>query len=206
MLYEVTNVYYNSTNKEKTNCIDTSVCGDAGTAQLGNDVYGWPWQLLTKSCQETFKDKNWDTSVWNVNAVPIIYGLTASGASNIILTQGELDPWSGGGYQTNSPGVDEKRGIYVIKIPRAAHHLDLRTPNTCDPNTVSNARYQIVQILKCWLSDCTTQYQLTSLPAVQVPTVKCQDVNFGYPWHQSTSASSILQNTPYLLVLMFYNI
>ncbi|KIH49777.1 hypothetical protein ANCDUO_20147 [Ancylostoma duodenale] len=30
-----------------------------------------------------------------------------------------------------------------MEIPGSAHHLDLRTPNTCDPNTIQNARFQV---------------------------------------------------------------
>ncbi|EPB72570.1 hypothetical protein ANCCEY_08347 [Ancylostoma ceylanicum] len=85
----------------------------------------------------------WTTNVWNVQAVPQLYGLSLSGVSNIILTQGALDPWSGGGYQPGSPSANQDQGIYVMEIPGSAHHLDLRTPNTCDPNTIKNARYQM---------------------------------------------------------------
>ncbi|KHJ88241.1 serine carboxypeptidase S28 [Oesophagostomum dentatum] len=172
MMYNAANIYYNSTGSLQYNCIDPTYCGDPGTAGLGNDALGWPWQecseividmcsrggtndffwdecgkdsiaLLIEQCNDTFATFNWTTDVWNIQAVNLLYGLSLNGVSNIILTQGELDPWSGGGYKTSSAGVSQDRGIYVLPIPGAAHHLDLRTPNTCDPNTVANARYQI---------------------------------------------------------------
>ncbi|KJH48153.1 serine carboxypeptidase S28 [Dictyocaulus viviparus] len=170
MMYNVANSFYNNTGDLPSNCIDPNVCGDPGVASLGTDL-AWPWQecsevvidmcarggkndffwdecksnsidLLASICNNTFKQLNWTEANWNVDAVPMLYGLTLKDSSNIILTQGLLDPWSGGGYKASSPGVSDNRGIYVIEIPGAAHHLDLRTPNTCDPNTVNSTRYQ----------------------------------------------------------------
>ncbi|EYC16006.1 hypothetical protein Y032_0035g3090 [Ancylostoma ceylanicum] len=122
--------------------------------------------VLFQSDPHEFK---WTTNVWNVQAVPQLYGLSLSGVSNIILTQGALDPWSGGGYQPGSPSANQDQGIYVMEIPGSAHHLDLRTPNTCDPNTIKNARYQIVRILDCWVHGCATPPRLGSLPQMVVP-------------------------------------
>ncbi|KAK6056853.1 hypothetical protein COOONC_05637 [Cooperia oncophora] len=114
-----------------------------------------------------------------------------AGASNIILTQGRYDPWSGGGFKADSPSVSQDRGIYVMEIDGSAHHLDLRTPNTCDPNTVANARFQIVGILDCWIQGCNSLPKLTNLPSLSVSNgVKCADVNLGYPWGQTATGSS----------------
>ncbi|PAV75742.1 hypothetical protein WR25_11696 [Diploscapter pachys] len=165
-------VYYNTSGNTTSYCIDPSICGDQGTGGLGDDQLGWPWQEcseivmwmctlggdndvfpatcdgdplpgLLDYCSYAFTPLGWKKDIMNVDAIAILYGLNLNGASNIILTQGHLDPWSGGGYRTDSPGVDPARGIYVVEIPGSAHHLDLRTPNTCDPNTITNARYQI---------------------------------------------------------------
>ncbi|KAL6726256.1 hypothetical protein Aduo_008246 [Ancylostoma duodenale] len=222
MMYKASNIYYNSSGTLQYNCIDPNVCGDPGTSGLGEDQLGWPWQecseividmcarggkndffwdecqgnstaLLIAQCQAIFGTFQWTTKVWNVQAVPQLYGLSLNGVSNIILTQGALDPWSGGGYQPGSPSANQDRGIYVMAIPGSAHHLDLRTPNTCDPNTIQNARFQIVQVLDCWVHGCTTPPRFTPLPQMVVPeNVKCQDVNQGYPWGQSNSCGLLL--------------
>ncbi|KAK6742467.1 hypothetical protein RB195_010000 [Necator americanus] len=236
MVYSAANIYYNSTGALEHNCIDPSVCGDPGTAGLGDDQLGWPWQecseividmcarggsndffwneckgdskaLLAEQCEATFETFNWTTNVWNIRAVPLLYGLSLAGASNIILTQGQLDPWSAGGYQPGSSGDNQDRGLYVLQIPGAAHHLDLRTPNTCDPNTVTNARYQIVQILDCWIKGCSATPKLATLPSMVVPSVaECKDVNQGYPWNQTKSGGSLSVATAMLSAVLLLNL
>ncbi|WKY00926.1 hypothetical protein Q1695_015159 [Nippostrongylus brasiliensis] len=232
-MYQASNVYYNSTGTLKYNCIDQSVCGDTGTSGLGEDAYGWPWQecseiimdmcarggnndffwnecggdsiaLLAESCNATFGSFNWNTNVWNIDAVSILYGLSVTGASNIILTQGHLDPWSSGGFKASSAGVSEDRGIYVMEIPGSAHHLDLRTPNTCDPNTVANARYQIVRILECWVNGCTTPRRLTELPVLVAASANaaCKDLNNKFPWGQSDSSAADVNALVVVLLLL----
>jgi lysosomal Pro-X carboxypeptidase len=48
--------------------------------------------------------------------------------SNIFLSNGMVDPWSGGGvFYNNSLGIE------YIYMPMCAHHLDLRDPNPKDP-------------------------------------------------------------------------
>ncbi|ETN74979.1 serine carboxypeptidase S28 [Necator americanus] len=266
MVCSAANIYYNSTGALEHNCIDPSVCGDPGTAGLGDDQLGWPWQvlltimlfffptfgpklrlecseividmcarggsndffwneckgdskaLLAEQCEATFETFNWTTNVWNIRAVPLLYGLSLAGASNIILTQGQLDPWSAGGYQPGSSGDNQDRGLYVLQIPGAAHHLDLRTPNTCDPNTVTNARYQvfeaivnasiqIVQILDCWIKGCSAPPKLATLPSMVVPSVaECKDVNQGYPWNQTKSGGSLSVATVMLSAVLLLNL
>jgi hypothetical protein len=49
-------------------------------------------------------------------------------ASNIIFSNGTLDPWKAGGVVTE---VSSK--TTVLMIEGAAHHLDLRLPNEADP-------------------------------------------------------------------------
>ncbi|PIO57243.1 hypothetical protein TELCIR_21353, partial [Teladorsagia circumcincta] len=115
MMYNAANVYYNYSGTLKYNCIDPSKCGDPGTASLGAAALGWPWQecteividmcarggtndffwdecngnstaLLIATCEAMFGSFNWTSAVWNLEAVPILYGLSMSSASNIILT------------------------------------------------------------------------------------------------------------------------
>jgi lysosomal Pro-X carboxypeptidase len=55
--------------------------------------------------------------------------------SNIIFSNGELDPWHAGGVLTN---VSERS--IAIYIEDSAHHLDLRLPNEADPASLTAAR------------------------------------------------------------------
>ena len=56
-------------------------------------------------------------------------------ASNIIFSNGDIDPWRAGGVLT-----DINPNIVVRLIKGGAHHLDLREPNQDDPEDVTNAR------------------------------------------------------------------
>ena len=58
--------------------------------------------------------------------------------SNIIFSNGQLDPWRAGGLTQEILGNSD---INIIYIESAAHHLDLREPNDeFDPISVKNAR------------------------------------------------------------------
>lgn len=60
------------------------------------------------------------------------YGFDLTGATNLIMTQGYLDPWSVGDIIVDKETA-LKRNIFQFSIDGAAHHLDLRQPNSCDP-------------------------------------------------------------------------
>ena len=55
--------------------------------------------------------------------------------SNIIFSNGVIDPWAAGGVLKN---VSDDS--IALVIPKAAHHLDLRPPNPLDPPEVTQAR------------------------------------------------------------------
>jgi len=69
-------------------------------------------------------------------------------ASNIIFSNGLLDPWSGGGI-FNPPMT--AREVYSFIIPEGAHHIDLRASNKDDPESVVDLRRSYVQILDKWI-------------------------------------------------------
>lgn len=235
MVASAANIYYNYQNNASfTYCIDFSVCGDQGTGGLGDDALGWPWQEcseiimgmcssggandvfwdecpgdiyadLAQGCKSIFGGMNWTTKNWNIDAVKTLYGYDLSGSSNLILTQGHLDPWSGGGYKVDQNNA--ARGIYVMEIPGSAHHLDLRQPNTCDPNTVTNARYQIIQILKCWVDvNCNTIPTISDLPSMTIPSTECKDIIGGYPWgiQQSSAYGSTVMVTVVMTLIGYF--
>ncbi|CAF4435808.1 unnamed protein product, partial [Adineta steineri] len=67
--------------------------------------------------------------------------------SNIIFTNGNLDPWSAGGV--NSTIVSS---LPAILITGGAHHLDLRAANKDDPQSVIQVRQEIVKLIQKWVS------------------------------------------------------
>jgi hypothetical protein len=73
-------------------------------------------------------------------------------ASNIIFSNGELDPWKAGGV--TMPINDQ---CLSLVITDSAHHLDLRLPNEADPASVTAAR----QLETEWIAKFIDQYQGT---------------------------------------------
>ena len=71
-------------------------------------------------------------------------GLNIRAASNIVFTNGLLDPWSSGGVMQN---VSDSLVSVVLDL--GAHHLDLMFTNPADPPCVKDARaIQEANILK----------------------------------------------------------
>ena len=70
------------------------------------------------------------------------------GVSQIIWSNGGLDPWHGGGFLT--PG-DPASGNHWVFMPNGAHHLDLRAPHPDDPPDVTAARQLEESIIRGWI-------------------------------------------------------
>ncbi|KAI1727036.1 serine carboxypeptidase s28 domain-containing protein [Ditylenchus destructor] len=215
------NVFYNSDSNcvKNTVCGDTATsalnvdvqwnfqyCTEIVIAQCSS---GPPNDFFPPDCNATtFEQFTWDTCTSLIQSVGVdgfrkelvrfdaieqLYGLSFEGASNIIFTNGDLDPWAAGGVTETTKGLENgpARGLYVYNISGGAHHLDLRQPNMCDPPSVVAARYQIVSILKCWAGlspaeqcDGTVSLQqpLPAFVKMNEKYPKCESDTRGYPW------------------------
>lgn len=166
-LAEVTAMVYNGTNgtlpcldpdSEYIECADPTGCG------LGPDSRAWDYQACTELAlpagsnnkTDMFPSLPWTPEMrakycqekWGVAQRPgwsaiQLWGKDISSASNIIFSNGDLDPWRPGGVlQDVSPT------LVAVLVKGGAHHLDLRASNPLDPPTVTQAREQELELIQ----------------------------------------------------------
>ncbi|XP_030382918.1 lysosomal Pro-X carboxypeptidase [Scaptodrosophila lebanonensis] len=154
-------VYTNYTASVK--CLDYKDVNKGSSA----DSFGWNIQVCNQmvmpfcanSSDTMFRTKPWnfketvDNCIKNYGLTPRPYdiimrygGKNLNAASNIIFSNGLLDPWSGGGVLQAPNDL-----IQVIIIPEGAHHLDLRESNPADPPSVLDARAKEAIIIARWI-------------------------------------------------------
>ncbi|XP_016994255.2 lysosomal Pro-X carboxypeptidase [Drosophila takahashii] len=103
----------------------------------------WNFKEVAEKCQ-----KNYRLSPKPFDIILRYGGRNLEAATNIIFSNGLLDPWSGGGV-LQSP--NDK--IFVIILPEGAHHLDLRHSDPADPPSVRDARNKEAAIIERWIQD-----------------------------------------------------
>ncbi|KAI8494843.1 hypothetical protein Bbelb_274480 [Branchiostoma belcheri] len=152
-------LYFNFTGQ--TACLDISQPYYGGLA--------WQYQACTEQIEpicsdgvnDMFPPIPWDLAVfsqacyerWNVRprpywAVTEYWGRNISAASNIIFSNGDLDPWSAGCVLKSLSG-----SLVAIVMEDAAHHLDLRPSDPADPPSVVKARAQEADIIEKWIQE-----------------------------------------------------
>lgn len=155
-------VYANYSGQSK--CIDIT---QQATGNLGDQ--GWDFQACTEMtmplCQDGVRDMwlpyEWDFDAfakgcqqqWGVTtrkhwAISQFGGFNISAASNIVFSNGGLDPWSGYGVlKSPSPSIK------TVFIDEGAHHLDLRWANPLDPQSVIDARNVHKKEIQKWMDE-----------------------------------------------------
>ncbi|XP_066291726.1 lysosomal Pro-X carboxypeptidase-like [Branchiostoma lanceolatum] len=116
-----------------------------------NDMFpAIPWDLVafSQACYQRWKVR--PRPYW---AVTEYWGRNISAASNIIFSNGDLDPWSAGCVLKSLSD-----SLIAIVMEDAAHHLDLRPSNPADPPSVLKARAQEADIIEKWIQE----YHLTT--------------------------------------------
>jgi len=99
-----------------------------------------PWNETAYNLNCTYKYGLYPRPKWILQQFGGLFGAggnNLAGYSNIVFSNGELDPWSGGGVLTN---VSVESNLVAITY-YGAHHLDLRAAMPMyDPQSVVDAR------------------------------------------------------------------
>lgn len=125
---------------------------------------------FAESCVSTYG------TVPRPQAVRVLYGgLDLSGVSNVVYSNGDLDPWSSGGATPGRAGLKLGPSSTAILIQGGAHHLDLRASNPADPTYVVTARQTEADWITSWITDFWVQRGMSAddvkvrAPGVRLP-------------------------------------
>ncbi|KAI6176863.1 Prolyl carboxy peptidase like protein 5 [Aphelenchoides bicaudatus] len=153
-LHSIFNVWYNTSGDVKEFCLRGKCAG--GDDALGA-MQGWTWQTCTEMvmpichsgppndvfkkdcpytvegyldfCSHNYKDINYDHELMRPDWILENFGREFPTASNIVFSNGYLDPWSAGGWSL----VPKTEGSLVsLIIETGAHHYDLRASHPND--------------------------------------------------------------------------
>jgi len=156
-------VFYNITGSLQ--CVDTSQ--NVNNATQLEELY-WDYlyctHILIPTGQDGQQDMFWSAPFdlnatvqgcydrWGITSDPKWISENYGGynslkfASNIVFSNGNYDPWSGGGVTRN---VGES--IISLVVEGGAHHLDLMFSNELDPQSVKNVRNAEKQMITSWI-------------------------------------------------------
>ncbi|GBG00380.1 lysosomal Pro-X carboxypeptidase [Raphidocelis subcapitata] len=167
-LREAAAVLYNATQDKP--CFDLALEGPAA----GN-AGPWDWQVCTEFLGQELPyfpatggaDMFWDQGPFDPAAIsahcreawgvePVLDdhvvadgGADYRGVTNIVFSNGLLDPWSAFGVLERPPGADDS--VAVVIIPDGGHHVDLMFSHPEDSDSIRSARGEILDHVRRWV-------------------------------------------------------
>ena len=163
-------VFYNVSGDQA--CFSTAGSANNETAQ---DGLFWSFQACTEMVmpmntsgapRDAFWAAPWDDDAvaddcaarWGVRPRPLAATVAYGGrelraASNIVFSNGQLDPWSYAGV-TTSLGV---ASLVPLTVAAGAHHLDLMFSHPLDPQSVRDVRARERAEIRRWVDEAASK-------------------------------------------------
>lgn len=120
---------------------------DTYFSRNGVDDMFWPAPMnltaIYEHCEASFGVRPRRTWIWEE------FKGTA-GASNIVFSNGQYDPWRSGGV-TASPA--NSSSVVAVVVKEGAHHLDLMFSNTKDSDSVKAVRSLEMEHVQRWIAE-----------------------------------------------------
>jgi len=183
-------VYYNSTGGimcYNTTSDAVSSLGDAGWDYQACTEMVMPMcskgDILTNANGDMFEPAEWNLDDFSADcqrkygvtprpdwAIVEYGGRDVDSASNIVFSNGDLDPWGPGGIHES---VSDS--VVSVMIEGGAHHLDLRYSNPADPQSVIDARNVERDHIRKWIAQVQQGQSQTQSQSSKVLEASIED-------------------------------